>query len=148
MIIGLQHLHSGLRYVVLLFLVISIVVAFVGRNKGSFKGLKTVALVALASAHLQLVIGLALYFLKNWHLAFTIDGFMKAPHTRFFAVEHLSMMLLAIILITVGYSSAKRMTDVARQHRRILVFYLVALVLIFASIPWPFRTDLGYYGWF
>ncbi|MGF1563784.1 MAG: hypothetical protein ACFCUH_00310 [Flavobacteriales bacterium] len=148
MIIGLQHLHSGLRYVVLLFLVISIVVAFVGRNKGSFKGLKTVALVALASAHLQLVIGLALYFLKNWHLAFTVDGFMKAPHTRFFAVEHLTMMLLAIILITVGYASAKRMTDAVRQHRRILVFYLVALVLIFASIPWPFRTDLGHYGWF
>lgn len=148
MIIGLQHLHSGLRYVVLLFLVISIVVAFIGRNNGSFKGLKTVALVALASAHLQLIIGLSLYFLKDWHLAFTIDGFMKAPNLRFFAVEHLSMMLLAIILITVGYSSAKRMTDVARQHRRILVFYLVALVLILASIPWPFRTDLGSYGWF
>lgn len=147
MIIGLQHLHSGLRYVVLLFLVISIVVAFVGRNKGSFKGLKTVALVAMASAHLQLVIGLALYYLNNWSLYLSPEG-MKVPRTRFFAVEHLSMMLLAIILITIGYSSAKRMTDVARQHRRILVFYLVALVLIFASIPWPFRTDLGYYGWF
>ncbi len=142
-------MHSGLRYVVLLLLVTAIVRALIGkRGKYGFNGLRKIALFTMIATHLQLVIGLALYFLKNWHLAFTVQGFMKNPHTRFFAVEHLSVMLIAIAIITFGYSSAKRMQNVTKQHLRILITFLIGFVLIMASIPWPFRTDLGYFGWF
>ena len=72
---------------------------------------------------------------------------MKTTLLRFFTMEHLVMMLLAITLITMGYSGAKRMSDSKRQHKRIFTFFLIALILILASIPWPFRTALGAHNW-
>ena len=58
---------------------------------------------------------------------------------RFYTVEHITMMLIAIVLITMGYSKAKRQTEQARGHKTIFTFYLIGLVLILVSIPWPFR---------
>jgi hypothetical protein len=52
-------------------------------------------------------------------------------------------MLIAIVLITLGYSKSKKGTTDAEKFKPIKVYYLIAFILIVASIPWPFRTALG-----
>jgi len=71
---------------------------------------------------------------------------MKVAVNRFFLVEHPSLMIFAVLLITIGYSRAKRATSDAMAFRRTFWFYLVGLVLILLGIPWPMQ---GYgTGWF
>jgi len=143
---GLLHAHSGLRWIVLILLVLALVQAVSGwMNKKDFtEGNRKVALFALIFTHIQLLIGLVLYFISP-KVAF-VEGFMKNDVYRFYAVEHLSLMLLAIILITVGFSTAKKAGESILKHKKIAIFYGIGLVLILAGIPWPFR-ELGA-GWF
>jgi len=90
----LNHSHSGLRWLVLLFLVLAIVNAFTA--KSFEKKHKMINLFALITVHLQLVIGLFQYFLSD-KVQF-IDAWMKNPLLRFYGMEHLVGMLIAIIL--------------------------------------------------
>jgi membrane protein DedA with SNARE-associated domain len=71
---------------------------------------------------------------------------MKDTVLRFYLVEHIALMLVAIILITVGYVKAKKKSDPVKKNRTILIYYAIGLILILVSIPWPFR-GLGA-GWF
>jgi membrane protein DedA with SNARE-associated domain len=71
---------------------------------------------------------------------------MKDSVLRFFLVEHISLMIIAIILITVGYVKSDRAADEFRKHKLLIIYYSIALILILISIPWPFR-GLGA-GWF
>jgi hypothetical protein len=143
----LKILHSNLRWLVLIFLVLAILNALLKRGKNTeyTKGDKLPVLFALIFTHLQLLIGLVLYFISPWALKGFEEGFgsvMKNPLLRFYGVEHISMMIIAVILITIGYSKAKRHEIVSKKHSTILVFYGLGLVLILASIPWPFREAL------
>ncbi len=139
----LKHAHSGLRWVVLLLLLAAIIDSF--RKMGSKDApLSKVTLFALIISHVQLIIGLALYFMSP-KVAF-VASTMKDSVLRFYTVEHLTGMLLAIGVITFGYSTGKRMLPSAAGHRRIAYVYLAGLLVMLASIPWPFR-NLGA-GWF
>ena len=138
----LVHAHSGLRYVVLLLLIAAIVDGYRRSQAGSKKN--QLALFALIFTHLQLVLGLILYFISP-KVQFA-SGVMKDSVLRFYTVEHISLMLIAIILITIGYSRGKKLLPAAEGYRRTAFFYLIGLVLILISIPWPFR-NLGA-GWF
>ena len=142
----LKHSHSGLRWLVLAFLVYAIFNAFQKKNKATefSKSDKLSVLLGLIFSHVQLLIGLVLYFISP-KVSFA-SGFMKDTVTRFYAVEHISLMLIALILITIGYSKAKRMEDAGAKHKTILLYYGIGLLLILVSIPWPFR-ELGA-GWF
>ena len=138
----LKGAHSGLRWLVLATLIIAIVNSL-GKTKGgitfSTKD-KRKALFALIFTHVQFLIGLGLYFLSP-KVQFEAAS-MKSDVLRFFLVEHIAMMLLAVVLITIGYSKAKRTAMDGKKFKSILVFYTIGLILILASIPWPFR-DLG-----
>ena len=90
-------------------------------------------LMAMAVTHLQVILGLVLYF-QSAKVA-----------NRFFAVEHFSLMLLAAILITIGYSWSKRTTE-NKQGVIAFAFYLAGLLSILGGIPWPWM-DYGT-GWF
>ncbi|MFM7662498.1 MAG: cytochrome B [Bacteroidota bacterium] len=100
---------------------------------------------AMVSLHIQLVIGLILYFTSS-KVSF-VDGWMGNKLLRFYGMEHISLMILAIILVTIGHAKAKRTSEPAKKHKTILLFYAIGLILIIASIPWPFR-NLGVEGWF
>jgi len=142
---GLLHAHSGLRWVVLILLLAAIFNAFSKKKTGVWTAKnKKIALFAMIFTHVQLIIGLVLYFISP-KVSFA-EGFMKDSVLRFYAIEHISLMLIAIALITVGYSKAKRATSDAKKFGSIATFYLIGLILILASIPWPFR-NLGA-GWF
>ncbi len=142
---GLLHMHSGLRWVVLVLLIAAIYNAFSKKKSGAWTPKdKKITLFAMVFTHIQLLAGLALYFTSE-KVQF-VEGFMKNPVYRFYAVEHITLMLIAIALITVGYSKAKRAASDAKKFSAVATFYLIGLILILASIPWPFR-NLGA-GWF
>ena len=67
---------------------------------------------------------------------------------RFWMVEHLTGMLIAIILITLGYSKMKKGSDEQGKNKSIKVFYTIALIIILLTIPWPFKEGFAHYGWF
>ncbi len=147
MITGLNHLHSSLRYVVLLFIVLSIVDALSALMSGKEyqKTSKLFALVTLISAHIQLLLGLLLYFLgdKGFKVITSVEGFMANGTARFFAIEHILGMRIAIVLITMGYSKSKRKAEDRGKYTTILIFYGIALLIIFGMIPWPFMKAFG-----
>jgi len=132
---------------VLIFLVVAVVNALMKRNSGAKFGKsdKMPALMALMFTHVQIILGFILYFISN-KVSFH-DGFMKDPSARFYGMEHILMMLIAVVLITIGYSKSKRQTIASKKHTTILIFYGIGLLLILAAIPWPFRAGLGG-GWF
>ena len=128
---------------VLLLLLGAIIDSF--RKMGSKDApLSKVALFGLIFTHVQLIIGLVLYFMSP-KVVFAAST-MKESLLRFYTVEHLTGMLVAIGVITFGYSTGKRMLPSAAGHRRIAYLYLAGLLVMLASIPWPFR-NLGA-GWF
>lgn len=136
---GLQHLHSGLAYLVLLALLISAVVFLIKRGSASSfsAGDKRLALIALILTHLQLVIGLVLYFIgPKGYAFFEADNVMQNETMRLYAVEHISVNIIGIILVTIGYSRAKRSTKVRKKFGSLGWFYLIGLVLILSRIPW------------
>ncbi|MFK7758141.1 MAG: hypothetical protein AB8B53_14525 [Flavobacteriales bacterium] len=133
----LTHTHGGLRYLLLLVIGVAIIKFFLGWNKNRvFKPLdKKLALWTLILAHLQLVFGLVLYFLKGYpNTLASGEAEMGNGIFRYFAVEHLVLMLVAIALITVGYSRAKRMKLDFRKFRILLLTYLGSVLIISISL--------------
>lgn len=146
MLNGLIHAHSGLRWIVLFLLVALVWRAWQKGRAGTTysEGDRKLHLYALIAAHLQLLLGLALFFLSE-KVNFDTSSWSVAV-TRFFTLEHSLMMLIAIALITVGYGKAKKAADSAARFRTTLRYNLVALLLILVAIPWPFRGFGS--GWF
>lgn len=144
---GLLHLHSSLRYVILAMLIISIIVAFGGTNgkKAFTEGNRKLFLFTMIFTHIQLLIGLLLYVINKKYEVFT-EGLMSVPEARFYGLEHLLMMLIALTLITIGHSKSKKATEAAAKFKKIAIFYTIALIIIFVAIPWPFLKEFG--SWF
>jgi hypothetical protein len=148
---GLLHLHSGLRWILLLLLVL-IVVRSLGAAKPFTATDKKLGLFTMIVADIQLLVGLYQWFagslgIKNIQLA-GMKEVMSNPYSRFFAVEHFLGMLIAIILIHIGRGYAKKNIADKVKHKRTLVFFGLALLIILVSIPWPFREIFSGRGWF
>ncbi len=138
----LAHTHSGLRWIALILLVYAVINALSRKGSGEFsKKDKMLNLFAMVTLHVQLVLGLVLYFTSG-KVNFG-QGWMKEELFRFYGMEHLVGMLAAIVLVTIGYSKAKRSEAAIQKHKYTLTFYALGLILILAFIPWPFRTALG-----
>ncbi|MCU0342046.1 MAG: cytochrome B [Spirosomaceae bacterium] len=130
--------HSGLRYVVLGLLLAAIWIAFTNRTNPNAPRSK-MYLFAMISAHVQLLLGLILYGM-NWGSKVNFS-MMGEKIIRFYSVEHLTGMLIAIVLITMANAQGKK-----QNHGKVFTYLMIALVVILASIPWPFR-NLGA-GWY
>lgn len=143
---SLLHFHSGLRWVVLILLVSSVLNAFskwrFAKDYSRFDRL--INLFTLIFFHVQATTGILLYFISP-KVRFGSDT-MSEPVLRFFTVEHLLMMLIAAVIITVGRKRAEKATVIASVHRKYWIWYGAALIIVLISIPWPFR-ELGA-GWF
>ncbi|MFN8775974.1 MAG: hypothetical protein ACK5XV_04335 [Flavobacteriales bacterium] len=147
MITGFLHLHSALRWVALLLLVVTIL-DNLRRMYRPYNAMDNkLALFTLIAMHLQLVIGLVLWVSQLSDALSQNAQIMKEKIWRFFLVEHFLGMLLAITFVTVGYVRHKKQVDKAIKHRMIFGYYLLALILVLALIPWPFRELIGR-GWF
>ena len=103
------------------------------------------------SCDIQLLLGLILYFANSWFDRLKdLGNNMKDPYNRFFSLEHALLMIIAWILVHVGRVSVKKALTPAAKHKRAMLFFGLAILLILVSIPWPFRETIArpLYRWF
>lgn len=134
----LQKLHSWWAYLALIVLFIAVINALIGYlSKKAFesKDLR-ISLFALIFTHVQLLLGLAVYFISQKGLkAFETEGAMKNAELRLTMLEHPLINIIAIALITIGWSQHKKVAQ-DLKFKKIAFFYAVGLVLILIRIPW------------
>jgi len=149
----LLHLHSIGRWLVLIFLLIAIFNSAVAGNRPFIKSDNRTGLFVTIFADLMLLIGIALWFLSpRWGYT-TIQArgmadVMSDATARFYVIEHLTGMLIAIILLHIGKAQARKPISDRAKHRRTVIYYSIALVIILLSIPWPFRSVAAGSGWY
>jgi hypothetical protein len=139
---GLLHLHNLLRWVVLVAGVIAVVRAQLALS-GQKPYVRAPGFAFVTVLHTQLLLGFVLYFGTSGLVATFLaapGASMKDAVLRFFGVEHLVMMLAAVVVATIGSARARRAADDETKNRTSRTFFAVALVLLLAGIPWPFRT--------
>ena len=138
-------LHSILRWLLLILLVASIIKSFSGwQSKKIFTtGDRKLFLFTLITTHINFLVGLYLLFFGTFGIisAGKPDGVdvMKDKFFRFFWVEHPVGMLIAIVLITLGNAMAKKNVIDAIKFKKAFWFFFIALIIILATVPWPFR---------
>lgn len=132
----IQKFHSGWAYLALLLLLVAIVNSFVGMiSKKEFQAKdRKIALFGLIAAHIQLVVGLILYFVSP--LGKTAFGNMSDPALRLTSLEHPLVNIVAVILITIGWSKHKRTPKSVDKFKSITLLYGLGLLLILSRIPW------------
>lgn len=140
----LVFLHSLLRYGVLLTVATAGILHLRALLTKSpiLNGERALAILAVILCHTQLVVGLILY-------AINFDTYrnMGGAVGRFWKMEHLGMMVIAVALVTIGRASSKRAREERVKQKRIAIFFLIALALMLFAIPWPF-TEIGHgRGW-
>ena len=138
---ALLHAHSGIRWIVLITVIAAFVNAFVRRHEYFNQKDRKFNLVALISVHVQAIVGLLLYFVSPKVVFNMSDSVL-----RFFSVEHLILMLLAIVCITLGHRKTRQVSGDAAKFRVVVRYYGIGLFLMLIGIPWPFREALGS-GW-
>lgn len=133
----LMPIHSLLRWAILILLLASIIKSLQGMmsKKAFAPSDNKISLFLMISAHTQLLVGIILYFVSPF-VKFGGDA-MKDTDIRFFTMEHTTMMLIAIVLITLGRILSKKAATDTGKFKRLFWYNLIALVVIFAAIPWP-----------
>lgn len=136
----IQMLHSYWAYFVLLILIIAVANAIIGfatNKKFVAKDLR-ISLFALIFTHLQLVVGLILYFVSPNGMSIISSRGMggMTPAERLLALEHPFVGILAIILITIGWSKHKKQETDKGAFSKIALFYGLGLLLILSRLPW------------
>ncbi len=132
----IQKFHSGWAYIALLLLVIAVVNALIGlTSKKEFTAKdRKIAIFGLIGTHTQLLIGLILYFVSP--LGLDSLGQMSDKMLRLTSLEHPLINLIAITLITIGWSKHKKLTTSESKFKTFSIFYGLGLVLILSRIPW------------
>ncbi len=137
----LKMLHSGWAYIALIVLVVAVVNAAIGFfSKKNFqeKDLR-IPLFTLIVYHIQLILGLIAYFASAQFAYVKQNGMgasMAQPEIRMIIVEHPLMMILAIVLITMGFSKHKKQATDNGKFKTIFMYYGIALLFVLSRIPW------------
>ncbi|SFN44177.1 hypothetical protein SAMN04487989_101447 [Bizionia echini] len=137
----IKMLHSGWAYLVLFILVVATLNAIVKSMAGKEYSAKDfrISLFTLIVSHIQLLLGIVFYFVSDYMSVISNMGMgavMKDSILRSNIIEHPLTMIIAIALITIGYSKHKKKLTSKAKFRMIAVFYTLALILILAKIPW------------
>lgn len=139
-------IHDLLRWLVLVFAIWAIVSAISGlSSKREYVASdKKSGFFFMLSMDIQLLIGLILYFAGPWFNSLKhLGDSMKDPYIRFFTMEHSLMMIIAWLLVHIGVSAVKKAATSRAKFKRGLIYYGIALLLILAAIPWPFREAIA-----
>jgi hypothetical protein len=139
----IKPIHSILRYGVLFFGLIAVVMAIMAliKKRNYTSAENKMGLFFMIFCDIQLLLGLVLYFDGGYFDLLTSfkKEVLRNPAARFFTIEHFATMILAWLLVHVGRVMVKRADNNTSKHRRTLLFYGIALLLIIAMIPWPFK---------
>lgn len=138
---GFLQLHDILRWLVLFTLVITLVEYFSGwLGKHSWKKIDNIVGIVFTSImDVQLLTGLALYFFFSplTKIAFSDMGAaMKNSDLRFYAVEHSSLMLIAVVLVHIGRAKSKKALFDVSKFKIASIYFIIAFAIIIAAIPW------------
>ena len=136
-----KNLHSYLAYVVLAILILAVfnaLVGWLGKKEFRFDKDLRISLFALILSHIQLLVGLILYFTSANGLSAIQELGMGGLNSaaRLLAVEHPTVNILAIVLITIGWSKHKKKDTDLAKFKSIAIFYGLGLLLILSRIPW------------
>jgi hypothetical protein len=140
-------LHSLLRWVILLLLVINLIRHLAALKKPFSNTDKKLGLWLMIFTHITFLLGIYQWFAGayGYHNISNIgmSAVMKNHAYRFFAIEHTVGMLIAIALITVARGVFRKNVTDTKKHKRCIILYLFALIIILASIPWPGMNEIG-----
>ena len=137
----IKMIHSGWAYVtllILIFAVYNVVSGLVSKRDFKDRDLR-ISLFTLIIAHFQLIIGILAYFFSAQFQFLRDKGMgeaMQQSEIRYFIIEHPLMMILAIVLITMGFSKHKRKTTSPEKFKVLAIYYGVALLFVLIRIPW------------
>ena len=150
----LLTLHSLFRWLVLISLLMAIFRAYWGwlGNKLFSAHDNSLRVATVTIAHIQLILGISLYCISPV-VRYFLNYFKRAVHEReirFFGMEHITMMVIAIVLITIGSVKAKKQATSQQKFKTMAIWFTIALIVIFSSIPWPFSpfTRRPFFRWF
>ena len=134
-------LHSWIRWIILILGLVVIIKAYAGwfGNKPFTKGDNGLSAAFIGTLHLNLLIGLVLYFFLSPIVDSAFNDFgaaMKVSELRFWAVEHILVNIIAVIVAQVGRTKSKKAIDAVRKHKLTAIFYTIAFILLLSRIPW------------
>ena len=138
-------LHSLLRYVVLLLTLLVAAQSLSGLlgKKNFTAGNRKSALFMMISCDLQLVIGLAVYYLSGQLMNIKNGVATTGRYNLFFSIEHPATMIIGIVLIHLGYAAAKKNLPDSGKFKRLFWYSFIALFLFVAQTPWPGKQIVG-----
>ena len=140
--------HSYLRWVVLILALITVIKYLSGwlQKKPFTSSENKISLFYSIAMDIQLIVGLVLYlFLSPITNSFHID--MKDTFSRFWGMEHITMMIISVALVHIGRVMVKKAKTDASRFSKGAIYFLLSLLVILAGIPWPFREIIGR-NWF
>ena len=136
----LKTVHSYWAFFVLIILLLAVLNALRGKISGKEFGSNDlrISLFGLIFSHIQLLIGLILYFVSPWFDQWSSMGMgiMKNAESRLYLIEHPITNIVAIVLITMGWSMHKIQSESSKKFLRIALFYGLGLVFLLSRIPW------------
>ncbi len=138
---GLLHTHNLFRWLVLIVMILALVFAFTGwlKKRDWSKKDNITGLLLTIFVDIQFLVGIILYAFVSPLTKAAFNDFgaaMKNADLRFYAVEHISLMIIALILIHIGRAKSKKSVAPWKKHRSAAIYYGIALVLVLAAIPW------------
>ena len=142
-------LHNIVRWLIVLSAVLAIVRAFTGLSfkRGYTLQDKNVGLWFTIFLDIQVLLGIVLYFFLSPKTIGVLQDFSQAMGnslTRFYAVEHIFLMVLAVVIAHMGRSFIRKANAAPEKHRRTLLWFGLAILLILAAIPWNFSPLLRF----
>jgi hypothetical protein len=137
------EVHSILRWLIVLSALFALIRAVTGLSfKRGWMALDNQAGMWFTTLlDVQLLVGILLYFFLSPTTTAALRNFggaMSNNAARFFAVEHVALMFVAAALAHIGRSRIRKISEPIQKHRRALIFFGLALLVILAAIPWPF----------
>lgn len=146
--------HNLLRWAVLLFGLWTLINALSGvMRKRLYTSIDNRSnLLFMISCDIQLLLGLILFFSNSWFdkMKSGMGEIMRNPVERYVIVEHAGMMIVAWILVHMGRTAVKRAATDNAKHKKMLIFFGLAFLIIIISIPWPFRELISkpWFRWY
>ena len=140
-----QTLHNLTRWGIVILGLVAIIRAFAGwfGKKEYTPADNRAGMLYTIAFDIQFLLGVILYFSKGWFGVLTADfnAAMSAVQTRFFAIDHLVLMLAALICAHVGRALSRKAANAARKHRSVAMWYALSFAFMLAAVPWPFTAS-------
>ncbi|RZM25498.1 MAG: hypothetical protein EOO88_19055 [Pedobacter sp.] len=135
-------LHSMFRWLVLIFLIVAIFRAYLGMfKKTTFLSIDhIISNITAKVVQIQFCIGVVLYTTSPL-VKYFLYNFNEAIHLReigFFGMEHITMMSIAVAVISIGSDKVRKATDDKQKYKVMAIWFTIGLLLILTSIPWSF----------